>query len=197
MCIRDRNRGHHHGLDPVVVTTVQRNSAQVGEALDDLMAVKPNGIVLVSAYVSSAALSTALRDRGSSAQIMNVSFVGTQALQKAMPVGEANGIGVAQVVPFPWNRWIPVVADYQRCLRLNDAASGFGFTSFEGYLAARMITEAISRAGLNPTRQALVQALESIRDLDLGGFRLQMSRDDHNESDFVELTFLGSQSWEP
>lgn len=186
-----------HGLKPVVVTTVQRNSAQVGEALDDLMAVKPSGIVIVSAYVSSAALSTALRDRGSSAQIMNVSFVGTQALQKAMPVGEANGIGVAQVVPFPWNRWIPIVADYQRCLRLSDSESGFGFTSFEGYLAARMITEALVRAGKNPTRQSLVSAMESISDLDLGGFRLQMGRDDHNASDFVELTFLGSQSWEP
>jgi ABC-type branched-subunit amino acid transport system substrate-binding protein len=186
-----------HGLKPVVVTTVQRNSAQVGEALDDLMATNPNGIVLVSAYVSSAALSSALRNRGSRAQIMNVSFVGTQALQKAMPVGEANGIGVAQVVPFPWNRWIPVVADYQRCLRLSDKSSGFGFTSFEGYLAARMITEALERAGKNPSRQALVQALESIRDFDLGGFRLQMGRDDHDASDFVELTFLGSQSWEP
>ena len=186
-----------HGLKPVVVTTVQRNSAQVGEALEELMATNPNGIVLVSAYVSSAALSSALRNRGSRAQIMNVSFVGTQALQKAMPVGEANGIGVAQVVPFPWNRWIPVVADYQRCLRLSDKSSGFGFTSFEGYLAARMITEALERAGKNPSRQALVQALESIRDLDLGGFRLQMGRDDHDASDFVELTFLGSQSWEP
>ena len=186
-----------HGLKPLVITTVQRNSDQVGKALDDLMAVNPNGIVLVSAYVSSAALSTALRDRGSKAQIMNVSFVGTQALQKAMPVGEANGIGVAQVVPFPWNRWIPVVADYQRCLRLSDKASGFGFTSFEGYLAARMITEGLERAGKIPTRQSLVQALESIRDLDLGGFRLQLGRNDHDASDFVELTFLGSQSWEP
>jgi ABC-type branched-subunit amino acid transport system substrate-binding protein len=186
-----------HGLKPLVITTVQRNSDQVGKALNDLMAVNPNGIVLVSAYVSSAALSTALRDRGSKAQIMNVSFVGTQALQKTMPVGEANGIGVAQVVPFPWNRWIPVVADYQRCLRLSDKASGFGFTSFEGYLAARMITEGLERAGKNPSRQSLVQALESIRDLDLGGFRLQLGRNDHDASDFVELTFLGSQSWEP
>ena len=186
-----------HGLKPEAVTTVHRNSAQVGDALDDLMAVNPNGVVLVSAYVSSAALATALRKRGSSAQIMNVSFVGTQALQRAMPVGEANGIGVAQVVPFPWNRWIPVVADYQRCLRLSDEASGFGFTSFEGYLAARMITEALERTGKNPTRQSLVQALESIRDLDLGGFQLQMGPNDHNASEFVELTFLGSQSWEP
>ena len=53
-----------HGLKPLVITTVQRNSDQVGKALNDLMAVNPNGIVLVSAYVSSAALSTALRDRG-------------------------------------------------------------------------------------------------------------------------------------
>ncbi len=186
-----------HGLKPVAITTVQRNSAQVGDALDDLMAVNPNGVVLISAYVSSAALATALRERGSSTQILNVSFVGTLALQRAMPVGKANGIGVAQVVPFPWNRWIPVVADYQRCLRLSDEASGFGFTSFEGYLAARMITEALTRAGKNPTRQSLVQGLESINDLDLGGFRIQMGRDDHNASDFVELTFLGSQSWEP
>ena len=70
-------------------------------------------------------------------------------------------------------------------------------SSFEGYLAARMITEALTRAGKNPTRQSLVQALESINDLDLGGFQIQMGRDDHNASDFVELTFLGSQSWEP
>jgi len=186
-----------HGLKPVAVTTVERNSDKVGNAVRVLMKANPNGIVLVSAYVSSAALSTALRDRGSSAQIMNVSFVGTQALQKAMPVGESNGIGVAQVVPFPWNRWIPVVADYQKCLRLSDESSGFGFTSFEGYLAARMITEALERAGANPSRQSLVSALESIQDLDLGGFRLQLDQDDHDASDFVELTFLGSQSWGP
>ena len=188
---------NRHGLKPVVTTTVQRNSAQVKTALRELLAANPNGVLVVSAYVSSAALATQLRDRGSSAPIMNVSFVGTKALQQAMPVGEANGIGVAQVVPFPWNRWIPVVAQYQKLMRLNSVEPSFGFTSLEGFLAARLMTTALERAGHNPSRQDLVDALESIKNVDLGGFRLDMGRKDHQASDFVELTFLGSQSWEP
>ena len=186
-----------HGLKPVLTTTVARNSDQVGDALRELKQVNPNGVLIISAYVSSAALSTALRQSGNRAQIMNVSFVGTKALQRAMPVGESNGIGVTQVVPFPWNRWIPVVADYQRCLQRHDVEARFGFTSLEGYLAARMITEALERAGAAPTRASLANALESIQGVDFGGFRLDLSSDDHQASEFVELTFLGSQTWEP
>ena len=128
---------------------------------------------------------------------MNVSFVGTQALQDAMPVGQSNGIGVAQVVPFPWNRWIPIVAEYQRLMRRSTPDPSFGFTSLEGFLAARLMTEGLQRAGANPSRERLRQALESIHGIDLGGFRLDLSRQDHQASDFVELTFLGSQRWEP
>ena len=186
-----------HDLKPVATTTVQRNSAQVGQAVRELLSVNPNGVIVVSAYVSSAALATQLRDEGSRAQIMNVSFVGTKALQQAMPVGEANGIGVAQVVPFPWNRWIPVVAQYQKLMRSSSDDPDFGFTSLEGFLAARLVTTALDRAGKDPSRPDLVAALESINDLDLGGFRLDMDREDHQASDFVELTFLGSQNWEP
>ncbi len=57
-----------HGLKPVVTATVQRNSDQVGSAVRRLMAVNPNGVVVVSAYVSSAALATAMRERGSRAR---------------------------------------------------------------------------------------------------------------------------------
>ena len=186
-----------HGLKPVVTAKVERNSDQVGSAVRRLMEVNPNGVIVVSAYVSSAALASAMREERSRAQIMNVSFVGTKALQQAMPVGVSNGIGVAQVVPFPWNRWIPVVAQYQKLMRLNSEDPGFGFTSLEGFLAARMITHALNRAGPDPSRDSLVKAMESMGGLELGGFRIEMNRDDHQASDFVELTFLGSQSWEP
>ena len=128
---------------------------------------------------------------------MNVSLVGTKVLQQAMPARESNGIGVAQVVPFPWNRWIPVVADDQSLMRMKTNDPSFGFTSLEGFLAAKLITECFERAGADASRQSLVQALESIRDLDVGGFVLQMDRRDHQASDFVELTFLGAQSSEP
>jgi ABC-type branched-subunit amino acid transport system substrate-binding protein len=73
----------------------------------------------------------------------------------------------------------------------------YGFTSLEGFLAARWLGEALQRAGANPSRKALVAALESTNNVDLGGYRLQLNPRDHQASDFVELTFLGSQRWGP
>ena len=89
------------------------------------------------------------------------------------------------------------MAEYQTRMRASSDDPDFGFTSLEGFLAARLITTALDRAGKDPSRQDLVAALESIKDVDLGGFSLDMGREDHQASDFVELTFLGSQNWEP
>jgi len=186
-----------HNLKPVVTTTVQRNSANVRQALTAITEAKPNAVIIISAYVSSAAVSQALRDKKMNVQIMNVSFVGTGALEEALPPGQANGIGISQVVPFPWDRWIPMVARYQQLMRETDPNAAYGFTSLEGFMAAQMLTTALEKSGKNPSREKLIESLESINNLDLGGYTLDFARDDHQGSDYVELTFLGAQQWEP
>jgi hypothetical protein len=40
-------------------------------------------------------------------------------------------------------------------------------------------------------------SLEALSTLDLGGFTLKLGPKDHQASDRVELTFLGSQRWGP
>jgi ABC-type branched-subunit amino acid transport system substrate-binding protein len=186
-----------HGLKPVDVAGVQRNSTNTDSAARQLSRVNPNAIVIISAYPSSAAFSRSMHRLGSTAQLMNVSFVGTGGLQDALPGGLASGIGISQVVPFPWDRRVPVVAEYQRLMLRQYRRARYGFTSLEGFLAARWLGEALQRAGANPSRKALVAALESMNNVDLGGYRLQLNPRDHQASDFVELTFLGSQRWGP
>ena len=186
-----------HGLKPITIATVQRNSAQIQSALQVLTSSQPNAIIIISTYVSSAALSRELLQRDVKAQIMNVSFVGTRALEQSLPVGLANGIGVSQVVPFPWDRWIPVVADYQRLMRVNNASARFGFTSLEGFMAAKLITEGIKRVQGPLTKESLITSLKSIKKVDLGGFQLDLSSNNKQASDYVELTFFGAQQWEP
>jgi len=186
-----------HGLKPVDVAGVQRNSTNTDSAARQLSRVNPNAIVIISAYPSSAAFSRSMHRLGSTAQLMNVSFVGTGGLQDALPGGLASGIGISQVVPFPWDRRVPVVAEYQRLMLRQYRRARYGFTSLEGFLAARWLGEALQRAGANPSRKALVAALESTNNVDLGGYRLQLNPRDHQASDFVELTFLGSQRWGP
>jgi ABC-type branched-subunit amino acid transport system substrate-binding protein len=186
-----------HGLRAVAIAGVQRNSTATDAAARQLQRANPNAVVIISAYPSSAAFSRSLQALGSTAQLMNVSFVGTGGLQDALPGGRANGIGVSQVVPFPWDRRVPVVAQYQQLMSRQQRQARYGFTSLEGFLAARWLTEALQRAGANPSRQALVAAFEGMERVDLGGFRLQLGPRDHQASDFVDLTFLGSQRWGP
>jgi branched-chain amino acid transport system substrate-binding protein len=186
-----------HGLQPVTTASVRRNSTATDAAAHTIQAADANAVVIISAYPSSAAFSRSLQRLGSTAQLMNVSFVGTAGLQDSLPGGAATGIGITQVVPFPWDRRVPVVAQYQRLLRKQRADAGFGFTSLEGFLAARWLTAALEQAGPEPSRARLASAFESMAQLDLGGFQLQLGPRNHQASDRVELTFLGSQRWGP
>jgi ABC-type branched-subunit amino acid transport system substrate-binding protein len=186
-----------HGLRPVAVASVTRNSTATEAAARTIQAADPNAVVIISAYPSSASFSRSMLRRGSTAQLMNVSFVGTAGLQDSLPGGAATGIGITQVVPFPWDRRVPVVAQYQQLLLKQRPSAGFGFTSLEGFLAARWLTAALEKAGPNPSRAQLANAFEGMKQLDLGGFELRLSPLDHQASDRVELTFLGSQRWGP
>lgn len=186
-----------HGLKPVASASVERNSTRTGGAATQVQNANPNGVLIVAAYPSSAAFSREMRQRGSTAQLMNVSFVGSSALQNSLRSHEASGIGVAQVVPFPWNERVPVVKEYQSLMRRQQSKAHFGFSSLEGFLAAKMTVEGLRRAGPSPSRQRFIKALESMGDVDLGGYQLKLGPKDHNGSNYVELTFLGAQRWEP
>ncbi|MFN3629933.1 MAG: ABC transporter substrate-binding protein, partial [Casimicrobiaceae bacterium] len=64
------------------------------------------------------------------------------------------------------------------------------YTSLEGYVAAKVMVEALRRGG-DASREALIKALESMREVDLGDFVISFSPDNHNGSKYVEMTVLG------
>jgi len=186
-----------HGLEPLITAGIGRNATSAGAVAQRIHAAHPTGVIVIAAYPSAAAFSKEMLQRNSTAQLMHVSFVGTRGLQDSLPSGQAEGIGIAQVVPFPWNRRIPVVAEYQRLMRRQQREPRFGFNSLEGFLAAKLMGEALQRAGANPSREGLLAAFERLGRIDLGGFQVALGPGDRNASDLVELTFLGSQRWEP
>jgi branched-chain amino acid transport system substrate-binding protein len=186
-----------HGLKPVAVAGVTRNTRKTLETARQIHAAHPSAVLIISTFTTSAAFTRDLQRLGSEAQLMNLSPVDVEGLQDALPGGQANGIGVSQVVPFPWSRQVPVVRDYQRLLRQQQRSAHYSFTSMEGFLAARLLTEALERAGANPGRTTLKTAFESMGQLNLGGFRITMGRGDHQASDFVDMTYLGAQRWGP
>lgn len=177
-------------LRPAAVATVQRNSADTTEAARRIALARPDAVIIISSYGTVASFIPNLRRQGNQALVMNVSFVGSNALARALPASDRHGIGVSQVVPFPWNPRVPVVRDYQNTISRNRSGALYGFSSLEGYIAASMLVRALEAAGPALTRQRLIKTLESMTSVDLGGFRLGFSPSNRQGSDFVQLTFM-------
>ena len=147
---------------------------------------------MISAYKSCAAFIKAMKQASSNPQFMNVSFVGSKALADELKE-DGRGVGISQVVPFPWSAGTPVVKEYQK-LMTEAGNKEFNFSSLEGFMAAKVMVEGLKRAGKDVTREKFVSAMESMKDFDIGGFRVTYAADDRYGSKFVELTVIGPNS---
>jgi len=169
--------------------TVERNTVDVAAAVQTIAKADAQAVVMISAYKSCAAFIKEMKQAGAHPQFMNVSFVGSRAL--AAELGDVGrGVGISQVVPYPWNQGTPIVREYQKNVAVG-TGEDFTFGSLEGYIAARVFVEGLRRAGREPTRESFVSALETLRDYDVGGFNVTYTPTDHNGSRFVDLTVIG------
>ena len=180
-------------LTTVAETEVQRNSSHVGDAAYQVALTRPDAVIVISAYGTTASFVRALRAEGSEAQVMSVSFVGSNALSRALgPLG--HGIGISQVVPFPWDAKLPLVRRYQKTLAAGQDSQDYNFVSLEGFISAMVVVRALQKAGPELDREAFREALESFEHEDFGGFLVDFSPDNHNGSDFTQLTFILGES---
>jgi branched-chain amino acid transport system substrate-binding protein len=177
-------------LKIIATGTVERNTVDVAAAVASIGKVEPQAVVMISAYKSCAAFIKAMRTAGYNPQFVNVSFVGSKALaHESGPAGR--GVGVSQVMPFPWNLSTRVVKEYQLLLTASTGKQDYSFTSLEGFIAAKVLVEGLRRTGNDLTREKFVAAMEQMRDYDVGGYTVSFSPTDHNGSKFVELTVIG------
>ena len=176
-------------LKPVAMATVERNSADVAQAVKSIVGAKPDAVVQVGAYKACAAFIREARKASYGGTFINLSFVGTQALADELGK-EAAGVMVTQVVPSPYNPANAITREFVEAVRKAGGGASANFSSMEGYLAAKVFAEALRRAGRSPSRDALINALESIQDASFGGFNVSFGPRDHVASRFVDVSML-------
>ncbi|HET9926350.1 MAG TPA: ABC transporter substrate-binding protein [Methylomirabilota bacterium] len=174
-------------------------------------------VLCTGAYQGCGAFVRSARDAGWTVPISNVSFVGSDAmLALLVKHGRTKGrdytraLVNSQVVPSYDDVGLPGVAEYRTLMdkhnpqvpeAIRDAAytpQKHSFISLEGYVNARVIVEALRRAGANGGRQSFRQALESLRGLDLGiGAPLTFTAERHQGLDSVYFTRVEGERWVP
>ncbi|MGZ8711640.1 MAG: ABC transporter substrate-binding protein [Thermoanaerobaculia bacterium] len=171
--------------------TVERNTTNIAEAVKTIDASQPDAVVMISAYTATAEFVRQMKKSGSVASFYTVSFVGSKALADALGK-EGHGVTISQVVPFPWSPLTPIVKEYLDLAKKSGNVE-VNFSSLEGFIAAKVLTEGLRRAGRDLTRERFVAALENITNLDLGGFGVSFSASNHNASRFVDLAMVGRE----
>jgi len=175
-----------HNLAPTVAATVERNSIDVAAAVEAIAKTKPQAVVMVTLYKPTAAFVKAMKKANQSPMFMTLSPVGTEQLIAELGP-DARGIGISQVMPYPWSDVVPMVRDYQKLL---GGKGGYSYYGIEAYAMARVMVDALKRMGKDPSREKLMAALENTS-LDMGGLKVAFSATNRQGSNFVELTVVG------
>jgi ABC-type branched-subunit amino acid transport system substrate-binding protein len=186
-----RSALERRGMEPAAIGLYERNTTAVKTALLDLGRGAPEAVILVGAYQPVAELIGWARHTGLDAVFITISFVGSNALAKELGPDGA-GVFVTQVVPFPADDSIPIVAAYRRALAAYAPGAIPGFVSFEGYLAGRLAIEGIKTCGPKVTRTCFLAGIRGADIIDLDGFQLRYGDGDNQGSDSVFLTVIGS-----
>jgi ABC-type branched-subunit amino acid transport system substrate-binding protein len=172
-----------------------RNTLDVDQAVGEVLKQKDKikAIVMVPAYRPAALFIKRVRESGMSPIFLSVSFVGSEALAEELKEKSpqfAEGVIVTQVVPH-YDSKSTAVLKYRAALKRYYPDELPSFISLEGYIAASLLAEGMQKASDNLTTDSLVEALESIQNLDIGiGAKISYGLSEHQGSHKVWGTIL-------
>jgi ABC-type branched-subunit amino acid transport system substrate-binding protein len=166
-----------------------RGTLDIEDALDKIQASGAQAVIMIGTYSPCAKFIKEARARKYNPLFHNVSFVGADKLVEEL--GDAGeGVLVTQVVPPPTQRiLLPATEQYSRLLNQYYPQDEPNFVSFEGFINARILIEALRRTGRDITREGFIRALESIKQHYVGiGAVINFGPRDHQGIDDVYLT---------
>src|SRR5258705_516849 len=167
-------------LDVVSVASFKdRAKPDIAAGVKEIAKGKPDVVILTTLYKATADFVRLARSSGLSAQMASNSFPGASPLAKELGK-DGTGVIVATVVPPPSKRSLPIVQEYQAAIEKQLGKKDYSFTSLESYIGAKVLVEALRRAGPKPTRESFMQALNGMKSFDTGGYLVSFSPTDHN-----------------
>ena len=171
----------------------ERNTDKVEDAAKAIRAADAQAVIMIAINKAAGAFVKRYRELGGGAQLMSISVVDPAEIVKIAGLKNAHGVGISQVVPYPYQPRLPVVREFQQLLEKYAPEAEVNYTNFEEFLGAKVLVEGLRRAGPEPTRAKLIKALESLRNFDLGGITVSYSPTNRVGSRYVEVTVIDGE----
>ncbi|KQM80032.1 ABC transporter substrate-binding protein [Xylophilus sp. Leaf220] len=173
----------------VVATALQPPEVRVMPAVTQIREAQPQAVLLL-ASVASAAFVESFRSEGGGAQLFATSDIDVEQLAKRLGDEQLAGISIAQVTPNPNKLSTRLAREFQQARKAAKVELPASHAMMEGYVAGRVLSEAVRRAGATPTRESVARAIESIDRLDLGDYVVGFKPGENRGSRYVDLSIV-------
>lgn len=172
---------------PVAHEKYDRAKPDFGPIVPKLLEKQPQAVMFIGSGTAVVQGMKAVRAAGSSAQLVTLSNNASMGFIKDL--GDIGyGVIVSQVFPYERSIAKPIIKE------ISEAAQKAGVdltpTVVEGYVSAKVLVEGLKRAGKQPTRQSLRDALENMGRYDVGGIEVGYNAKDHSGLDYVDLAII-------
>ncbi|KWR89111.1 ABC transporter substrate-binding protein [Cupriavidus sp. IDO] len=177
------------GTQPAASANFVRPMGDISQGVASVSKAKPQAVLVIGSGSEAARIIRELRKAGSEAQFVTLSNNAADSFIKEL--GEdARGLIITQVVPGTNSSQMTLASEYRSMAR----QQGIEPTNagMEGFMSAKVLVEGLRRAGSDLTRERLINALEAMRDYDLGGILISYGPQRHTGSSFVEMSIVSS-----
>jgi ABC-type branched-subunit amino acid transport system substrate-binding protein len=176
------------GSSPTSVP-VKRNADITADEVKQVVASKPNVVLVTTSYAPAAQLIKQLKTSGNQYMVTSLSFAGASQLAKALGQ-DASGVSVAIDVPPPRAHSVPVVKECTDAWAAAGEKDAMSVTALESCIAAKVLVEGIKRSGREVTRVSLQRSLDALGRYDAGGYVLHFKPGFHHGGSFVDIALL-------
>lgn len=174
-------------------TAPDKMQAGIVSAAQALSKADPDAVVIIAAGGGAFNFVKQFRQTDTrGAQLYALSPADAFGIVKVAGLENARGVVISQAIPYPRNKRLTVVREYHRLMNQLAPGKPLSFYSLEGFMGAKIVVEALRRAGPNPSRAKVIAALNALNDFDLGDFYVSYTPAARSGSKLVDLTIIGS-----
>jgi ABC-type branched-subunit amino acid transport system substrate-binding protein len=175
------------GIDLVAKAPYERNTTKVDAAVQAVLKADPQVVYLGAVTSAAVQFIKQYRQAGGTAQIYGVSVIDVEALKRSLSNELMEGYGLGVLWPLTTTRSVSMIREYQRlAAAANDP--DLAERSMEGYIAAKVLVQALRQSRSSPA--AVAKVVRGMRGVDLGDFFVDFTHKDRTGSQFVDFAIV-------
>jgi branched-chain amino acid transport system substrate-binding protein len=174
-------------IKPVAQESIDNRNPDVKQAVATMLAAKPDVVMMIVSSKAASDFVKGYKAGGGFSTFVTLSNTSNNDYVKGL--GEhSRGAVVMQVIPSPFSPTTQIARDYVAAAAKEQKP--ISYAGLQGFISAKVLVEALRKAGRSPTPDSLIQAMEGLGTFDTGGFIVKFGPKLRAGSSFVEASMI-------